>query len=126
VHHDWCDDLFDHWSDEWHELHIHCDREERQWHFSGLGGFGWCSSIDGPERPAPRDCNFELERSVGGVMVSLNEYWRCGDHGLHGDIIAGCEHLHHYGCHDMHCCWSDERYELHIHGHCLEPQRHLG
>ena len=47
---------------------------------------------------------------VGAVI----QRWLSG-HWLHGDVIAGFVHLHNID-HELHGDWSDERYELHVHG----------
>ena len=119
-----CVDVFDHWFDEWHELHVLGDGDECQWHFGG--GFGCGGSVHGS---GCSDCCVGLVESehwfVGFLDCTGFEWWGC-DHGLHGDFVAGCEDVYDHGCDELHGSWSDESHELHVHCDGHEPEWYFG
>ena len=89
-----CDDMFGHWSDEWHLLHVHSDCDERQWYLGGIGGFGCGGSVDCSGCADRGELDSEPKHHINDLLDGTNFERRSDGHGVHGDLDAGFQNLY--------------------------------
>ena len=111
--------VHDHWSDQWHGVHVHGDGNKLCRHWCCVSCVCCSHALDGSWCTDVGVGNVECEWSVSSFMDCTGQHWGCVDQRLHGDPVCfddGSDAGVLCVGESVHDHWSHERHCVHVHG----------